>query len=89
MISYSSDSNYTNEKQRILIVEDEAIVALDIQGRLKALGYSIAGVASTGERAIELAKQKILTLSLWTLCWKGIWTVLIQLQQSKMKLTCL
>src|ERR1051325_5587518 len=41
----------------ILVVEDEAIVAMDIQERLGSLGYDAPGTAATGERAIELAGQ--------------------------------
>ena len=33
---------------RILIVEDEAIVAMDIEERLTALGYQVAGHAMNG-----------------------------------------
>ena len=39
--------------ERILIVEDERIVALEISARLKELGYSIIGIVSSGEKAIE------------------------------------
>lgn len=38
---------------RILIVEDEGIVALDIEQRLKSLGYTVIDTASTGEEAVE------------------------------------
>ena len=41
----------------ILIVEDEAIVAKDLAGKISKIGYSIAGIAATGEKAIELACQ--------------------------------
>ncbi|AEH61369.1 response regulator receiver protein [Methanosalsum zhilinae DSM 4017] len=37
---------------RILIVEDENIVGLEIKKRLKKLGYSVHAVAKTGEEAI-------------------------------------
>ncbi|MBI1877889.1 MAG: response regulator [Chloroflexi bacterium] len=37
---------------RILIVEDELIVSLDIQRTLERLGYVVAGVVSTGAAAI-------------------------------------
>jgi len=42
-------------RRRILVVEDEAIVALDIQNRLKRLGYEVAGVGSTGQDAVAKA----------------------------------
>ena len=42
---------------KILIVEDESIVGLDIQNRLQHLGYEVPGVASSGEEAIQLASE--------------------------------
>lgn len=41
---------------RILIVEDEAIVAADLKAKLKALDYEVVGVASRGEQAVALAE---------------------------------
>ncbi len=45
--------------ERILIVEDEAIVAESLHDQLENLGYSICGMASTGERALELVAQEL------------------------------
>lgn len=42
---------------QILVVEDERIVALDLQERLKELGYSVPAVAATGEQAVEMVEQ--------------------------------
>lgn len=42
----------------ILIVEDEGIVAADLQDRVVSLGYDVVGVAGTGEAAIELAREQ-------------------------------
>jgi CheY-like chemotaxis protein len=36
----------------ILIVEDESIVAMDLQSRLTAMGYAVAGVAASGADAL-------------------------------------
>lgn len=38
---------------RILIVEDEGLIAADIEDRLTRLGYQVDGWASTGEEAIK------------------------------------
>lgn len=38
---------------KIFIVEDEGIVALDLQRRLTRLGHTVTGIVSTGERALE------------------------------------
>lgn len=45
-------------KARILIVEDELIVAEDLRTTLGSLGYDVVGIAGSGERAIELAEEK-------------------------------
>ena len=45
-------------KINILVVEDEIIVSKDIQNSLKRLGYSIAGSAASGEKAIEVAHSE-------------------------------
>jgi two-component system NtrC family sensor kinase len=44
------------EKKRILVVEDQGIVALDIQGRLMSLGYDVPAIASLGDEAIRQAE---------------------------------
>jgi two-component system cell cycle sensor histidine kinase/response regulator CckA len=38
---------------QILVVEDEAIIAEDIEDTLKELGYGVAGTASSAEQAIQ------------------------------------
>jgi two-component system sensor histidine kinase/response regulator len=40
-----------------MVVEDERVLALDLSDTLEDLGYEVAGMASTGEEAIELARQ--------------------------------
>jgi CheY-like chemotaxis protein len=42
-------------KPQILIVEDEAIIAMDIAMQLRDLGYEPLGPVRTGEQAIEIA----------------------------------
>jgi diguanylate cyclase (GGDEF)-like protein/PAS domain S-box-containing protein len=40
---------------RILVVEDESIVAADIQDRLESLGYEVPTTVASGEKAVERA----------------------------------
>src|ERR687885_127296 len=42
---------------KILIVEDEWIIALDIKRHLSKLGYDVAGTANCAEKALELVAQ--------------------------------
>lgn len=43
---------------RVLIVEDESIVALDLQSLLKRLGFEVCGRETTGEGALKRARQE-------------------------------
>jgi two-component system, cell cycle sensor histidine kinase and response regulator CckA len=55
----------------ILICEDEAIVAMDIQMRLKEAGYSVCGLAPSGEAAIRKATEMRPDLVLMDIRLKG------------------
>ena len=43
--------------EKILIVEDESIIALHIEDSLKSLGYAIAGISYSGSEAIRMAEE--------------------------------
>ncbi|MFP4378252.1 MAG: EAL domain-containing protein [Spirochaetales bacterium] len=45
--------------ERILIVEDEKIIALDLKRRLERYGYVVVGLASEGQEAVELAGAEL------------------------------
>jgi signal transduction histidine kinase len=42
----------------ILIVEDEAIVAEDLSGKIQHLGYEVAGTLATGEEAVAFVRER-------------------------------
>lgn len=46
-----------SQKIKIMVVEDERIVAQDIQSSLESLGYDVPAVVSSGEEAIEKAGE--------------------------------
>ena len=46
------------ERARIMVVEDEAVISLEIQDRLTKMGHSICGTAASGEEAVSVAAAK-------------------------------
>jgi len=42
---------------KILVVDDEAIITMQLEERLHALGYTVVGMAASGEDAIEKARR--------------------------------
>ncbi len=61
----------TVENARILVVEDEGIVAKDIEGSLKNLGYTVCGPVHTGEQAVQKAEETHPDLVLMDIILKG------------------
>jgi len=58
-------------KGRILIVEDEIIVALDMKARLIRLGYEVVGHAVTGDQAIQIVESRPADLALMDVMIEG------------------
>jgi len=58
-------------KIQILIVEDEAIIAMEIESLLQSLGYEITSIVDTGEEAIRKAEENKPSLILMDIRLKG------------------
>lgn len=58
-------------KIRLLIVEDEGLVARDIENMAERAGYEVCGVATTGEQALSLAATLRPDLTLVDIILKG------------------
>ena len=56
---------------KILVVEDESVVAKDLQTLLEDLGYIITSVVASGEEAITMARQTHPDLVLMDIELKG------------------
>lgn len=56
---------------KILIVEDEVIIAKDIESRLTKMGYKVTGSASSGEKALKLIEEYPPDLILMDIIIKG------------------
>ncbi|MGA2738184.1 MAG: response regulator [Bryobacteraceae bacterium] len=61
----------TQQTKQILIVEDEGIIATDIQDRLERLGYKAPVVARCGEEALRFARSRRFDLVLMDIRLKG------------------
>lgn len=59
------------EQIRILVVEDESIVAMDIKHRLESLDYEVPAIISSGEEAVVKAKETHADLVLMDIVLKG------------------
>ncbi|QUH22587.1 PAS domain S-box protein [Methanobacterium alkalithermotolerans] len=57
--------------KRILIVEDEAISALDLKRKMEVWGFEVVGMVSYGEDAIEKALESKVDLILMDIMLKG------------------
>jgi CheY-like chemotaxis protein len=55
-----------------LIVEDEAIIALDLASELRALGLDILGLAKTYEQAMEIAARTLPDIAIVDLVLNGM-----------------
>jgi two-component system, response regulator PdtaR len=56
---------------RILVVDDEAIITMQLEERLNAMGYTVAGMAASGEDAIGKARRLLPDLVLMDIVMPG------------------
>jgi PAS domain S-box-containing protein len=47
----------SSKSQRVLVVEDEGLIALDIAGRLEALGHTVIATVGTADEAVACARD--------------------------------
>jgi AmiR/NasT family two-component response regulator len=59
------------DKAKILIIEDEVLVAMDMEKRLQGLGYNVVGTAHTGPSAVEKALETSPDLILMDIMLRG------------------
>ena len=61
----------TMDKKRILVVEDERLVAKHIENMVRGLGYDVAAVVATGEDAVRTALETLPDLVLMDIMLRG------------------
>jgi CheY-like chemotaxis protein len=59
------------EGNKIVIVEDEGLIAADLRGRLTAAGYSVPAIAASGNEALRAIRQNSPDLVLMDIRLKG------------------
>ena len=60
-----------NAQQKILIVEDEGIVAFNLEQRLRHMGYEVTGLAESGAQGLSLLQSERPDLVLMDIHLKG------------------
>jgi DNA-binding response OmpR family regulator len=53
----NSDGSSAGHIAKVLILENEAIIAEDLKRRMEQMGYDVTAVTDSGRTAIDLAKQ--------------------------------
>ncbi len=61
----------TGDKIKIMIVEDEAMIAMDIEERLREMGYDVPAMVNNGKEAIEMAGKFLPKLVLMDIVIRG------------------
>lgn len=61
----------SNEEIKVMVVEDEFIIALDLKERLNKLGFKVPGVATSGIEAVKLARKVNPNLILMDIMLRG------------------
>ena len=56
---------------KILVVDDEAIITMQLEERLSAMGYTVAGMAASGEDAVSKARSVLPDLVLMDIVMPG------------------
>src|SRR4030042_6000904 len=56
---------------KILVVDDEAIITMQLEERLSSIGYTISGMAASGEEAVEKARRLLPDIVLMDIVMPG------------------
>jgi CheY-like chemotaxis protein/DNA-binding PadR family transcriptional regulator len=56
---------------KILVVDDEAIITMQLEERLSSMGYTISGMAASGEEAVEKARRLLPDIVLMDIVMPG------------------
>ncbi|HEY2343986.1 MAG TPA: response regulator [Chthoniobacteraceae bacterium] len=71
MTSLPNPEQTTGRNVRLLIVEDESVVAMDLEERLGRMGYNVCGIADNAADAVVFARRTKPELALMDIHLKG------------------
>jgi DNA-binding LytR/AlgR family response regulator len=71
----------SDERVKILIIEDEPILAMELSDSLEEEGYDVVGTVNNGRKALELFKRQLVDLLLCDITLKGDWDGIQTVQQ--------
>ncbi|SLN76880.1 response regulator [Roseisalinus antarcticus] len=54
LVKVARQEMYELVKGRILVIEDETVIAMDIEGIVESMGHEVTGVATTADEAVDL-----------------------------------
>lgn len=64
MFSVPESARQPPKRAAVMVVEDEAIVALDLRQTLEEMGYDVVGVASSADEALSIAEERLPDIAL-------------------------
>ena len=85
---FETETDNQRPSTRIMLVEDEGIVALDMEDRLCRLDFEVVAIADNGEDAIKFALQHRPDLILMDIRLKGIMTGIEAAETIRRDLDC-
>lgn len=57
LVQIAFDEMGRNIRGKVMIIEDEAIIAMDLKGLVQVMGHEVTGIARTHTAAVELAQE--------------------------------
>ncbi|WBU58422.1 response regulator [Paracoccus sediminicola] len=58
LVRIAMDEMSQSVRGKVMIIEDETIIAMDLKGIVQAMGHEVTGIARTHSAAIQLADEK-------------------------------
>lgn len=57
LVETARNEMYQSVKGRVMVIEDESVIAMDLEGIVEMMGHDVTGVATTADQAVQMGKQ--------------------------------